>query len=134
MIPAPRSADLCPRCGRTLPVAVASPCRTCDPRSEAAPMLDPSWTPAKGYGHALAILATLERKGERTMRTATMEEREVAAEIQERLSGARNGLSDEMHRVVRATGGGWVEIQAEFLIHVLEHLCLATLERKENGQ
>jgi hypothetical protein len=29
--------------------------------TEAAPMLDPSWTPAKGYGHADAILDALAR-------------------------------------------------------------------------
>lgn len=33
-------------------------------RDGSAPMLDPSWTPAKGYGHASAILEALVRADE----------------------------------------------------------------------
>lgn len=45
-----------------------------------------------------------------------------AAELQDLASDVRDGRSDTMHRVIRATGAGWVEIQAEYLRHLLDRI------------
>lgn len=53
---------------------------------------------------------------------ATTLEREIAARLQEQADEVRDGTSDRMHRIVRATGDGWVEIQGEYLGHLIDRL------------
>ncbi len=50
----------------------------------------------------------------------TTEERIVAARLQERAEQCRDGNSEGTTylRSIRATGGGWVEIDAEYLDHL----------------
>ena len=52
----------------------------------------------------------------------SVSERIEADVLQTRAEESRDGLSDTMHRVIRATGGGWVEIQAEYLAHLLDSI------------
>ncbi len=51
----------------------------------------------------------------------TVQERIHAAELQERAEECRDGSSEgtTYPRSIRATGGGWVEIAAEYLDHLL---------------
>lgn len=53
---------------------------------------------------------------------AKLVEREVAARLQERADEVRDGNSDRVHRTIHATGGGWVEIQAEYLGHLIDRI------------
>lgn len=55
------------------------------------------------------------------LRPPSIEERRRAAALQELAENLRDGSSDgtAYTRVVRAVGSGWVEIQADYLEHLL---------------
>ena len=52
----------------------------------------------------------------------SLEDRRRAAALEQRADEERDGRSDRMHRVIRATGHGWVEIQADYLGHLLDRI------------
>jgi hypothetical protein len=49
----------------------------------------------------------------------SFEARSRAAELQARAEKSGSDRTD-LHRVIRATDGGWVEIQADYLAHLLD--------------